>query len=135
MELAGSVAAPLLASVSFALMALVLPLTSLRYPLRNWALLFFIGAGVGFISTVQAEGWERRYRRSLTEAKKWETLGRWSYHAAVMALLLGLFMVLVPHATPPDTRMATLAVIAAALAGEGAWIGLSLWRDHLARSR
>jgi hypothetical protein len=156
----GTIAAPLLASVSIALIAVVLAdVTSYRWP--NVVLLLLALAAAGFVATVEfafmarqyaltpdeLEAWwpdhdqperrmllrrEQRFHKQRFEA--WADRARWAYSAAILALSLGVATLLVPPriclGRIPAARVLVIAVALGAFAAESVWVAVSTFRDR-----
>ena len=147
----GFVSAPLLAGFSVTLAVLVIQAQdSFRWP--GVALFLFVAAALAFIAAVQftfrarqyavtppeIEMWwkdpnepgrremlrrEQRYYQARHEA--WAKPGRTAYDTGILAFLLAVTIILVPHGGLDDAsagRLATIALAAVGLVGEGAWI-------------
>jgi hypothetical protein len=147
-ESVGSVASPLLAGFSFALVGLVLPSPEhFRWP--NAALLFLFGAGVLFIAAVQFSFWARQYAITADDIKLWQpdyppgrmhalqrlhitAFNKWnarmnrSYRWGIMALLIGLTLSLVAPSHIGWGRGLVIAVGVLASLLELLWIA-STW--------
>jgi hypothetical protein len=144
-ENTGSVAAPLLAGFSFALVGLIVPSPGdLRWP--NLALSLLVASGVSFIAAVQCGFWARQFAVTPDEIRLWHPdypegrmralqrlharcFYRWngrlnrSYRAGIVLLLLGVTFTLVPPGHVGWLRSVAVAIAAAATAGELLWIG------------
>jgi hypothetical protein len=147
-ENTGSVAAPLLAGFSFALVGLIIPAPGdLRWP--NLALCLLVASGVSFIAAVQCGFWARQFVVTPDELRQWHPeyaqgrmhalqrlharcFQRWngrlnrSYRAGIVLLLLGVTFALVPPGHVGWLRSLAVAIAAAATAAELLWIG-STW--------
>ena len=150
----GGIAAPVLAGFSFTLLALILQIEdALKWP--DLALVALMGAGLGFIAVVQFTFWTRHYsarpaeilewwpdaedpwRRELiredqwtyeAERRRWATAARRAYITAIVLLLVGVALVLVPDGPLGDIPAGRATAIAVALLGlllELLWIGSS----------
>jgi hypothetical protein len=146
----GTIAAPLLASVSVALVAVVLSSAS-SFRWANATLLLLVVAAAAFIASVECSYMARQYTVSPTDLEAWwpdadapirrEMLRReqryyfdrfeaWSararlgYNVAILAFSLGVSALLVPrswdHAS--DARLAVLAVAILGFVAELLWI-------------
>lgn len=147
-ENTGSVAAPLLAGFSFALVGLIVPAPEhLRWP--DLALSLLVASGVSFVAAVQCGFWARQFVATPDEIRLWHPeypqgrmqalqrlhascFRRWngrlnrSYRAGIVLLLLGVTFVLVPPGHVGWLRGLAVAIAAAATAAELLWIG-STW--------
>jgi hypothetical protein len=138
----GTIAAPLLASVSIALIALVLTSTaSYRWP--NVVLLLLAVSAAGFVASVEfafmarqyaitpdeLEGWwpdhdqpERRamlrqeQRFHVERFENWADRARWAYSTAILALSLGVTSLLLPPETTSLKHVPTSRVLVLAVA-------------------
>ena len=144
----GSVAAPLLAGFSFALVGLVLPAPEhFRWP--SLVLTLFLGAGVCFITAVQCSFWARQYAITPQDIEAWRPnyplerkialqrlhsqgfriwvrrLNRW-YKIAILLLLAGLVLALVPPGEVGAGRLLALVVAGIGFVGELGWV-LASW--------
>jgi hypothetical protein len=153
----GSVAAPLLAGFSIALVALVIQTSDdLRSP--NLALFVFVAAALAFVACVQftfharsfvvtppeLEMWwsdpddpERReqlrweQRLYLRQHEMWARRAGHMYNIGILALLLGLVAIILPIGPIGDASRGRLLVIALAALGfsvEFAWVALGYLR-------
>lgn len=147
----GSIAAPLLAGVSFAL-AVFLMQGKEGSSWKSAALLLLVGAALAFIATVQftfrarqfsvtppeIEMWwshpadpgrremlRREQRYYLATHGVWARWAGWAYEIGLLSFVLGVSASLVPRGGPGDASAGRLAVMAMALLGfaaELAWI-------------
>ena len=142
----GTIAAPLLATVSIALLAVVLP-SAQDFRLVNGVLLLLVLAAVAFIATVECsciarqyvvtpsqlrEWWpdfdsrltslrrEQRYYKD--RFKLWSNRARSAYDAGLIALGLAVTILLVPPGHINSWRVVAIALAAAAVVSEIAWI-------------
>jgi hypothetical protein len=127
---AGTVGAPLLAGISFALVALVIqsPTSAIRWPDTDQ--LLFVAAGLLFMVAVQAAMWDVQYRHSST---LWASTTRWSYDIGMLSLLSAIAVMLVPPGHLPPTRGASVALVSVGFIIEVWWIGLAVRRQIGAR--
>lgn len=147
-ENAGSVAAPLLAGFSFALVGLIIPSPEhLRWP--NLALSLLVASGVSFIASVQCGFWARQFVVTPDEIKLWHPdypqgrmqalqrlhaacFYRWngrlnrSYRAGIALLLFGVTFALVPPGDIGWLRGVAIAVAAGATLAELMWMA-AIW--------
>ena len=133
--MAAGIAAPLLASVSFALVVLALSMPDGKSRYIEQAVLLFVIAGLSFVTTVQAAMWEQRYRQAPRERRTWNALARGAYHVGVVALLIALGALLFPPGHIPTVRQWTLGLIVFGALAEFAWICLSGFRSFRAWRR
>jgi hypothetical protein len=150
-ESVGSVAAPLLAGFSFALVGLVIPSPDhLRWP--NLALVPLVAGGAAFIAAVQCSFWARQYAISPDDIKlwrpgyspgrihallrghdagfkKWNARMNYSYRAGIVLLLLGVMFALVPPGHIDALRALSVGVAALAAVGELGWIFATWFLD------
>ena len=114
LERAGSIAAPLLAGVSFALIVLVLSLqpTATRWP--DTALSLLVAAGLLLVGTVQAIYWDEG------QEGKWASVARALYDIGTLALVAGVVILLVPPPTKAGIPSARWVAIIIASVGFGA---------------
>jgi len=156
----GTIAAPLLASVSIALIAIVLGnVTSYRWP--NIVLLLLALAAAGFVASVEfafmarqhaitpdeLEGWwpdhdkperrtmlRREQRFHVQRFEAWADRARRAYSAAILALILGVAALLLPPGISllhlPIGRVSVIAVALAAFLAEFVWVAVSTYRDR-----
>jgi hypothetical protein len=147
---AGNVAAPLLATASFALVALVLQSTTARW--QDLALLLFIGAGLAQVFAVQSVIWTRRYMVTPDElrqwfpddftdqgerptqwllnfqwindrdARKWAKRSRMWINAGISLLLAGVAVTVVPLGDISPMRWVVITVAWAGVAVEASWV-------------
>lgn len=90
LERSGSIAAPLLATVSFALIGIILPLPSgtVRWP--DTALLLLVAAGLLLVGSLQAVFWDRGADGG------WGFFARLLYDTGTLALIAAITLLLVP---------------------------------------
>jgi hypothetical protein len=143
-ENAGSVAAPLLAGFSFALVGLVIPAPEhFRWPSATLALL--LAGGVAFVAAVQCSFRTRQYAITPEDIDLWRAedsherklavqhlhkLGFdiWArrlnvaYRAGILLLLGGIALALVPRGSIGAVRFLAIAVAAAGLLAELCWV-------------
>ena len=143
-ESTGSVASPLLAGFSFALVGLVLPSPEhFRWPNLTLGCLFV--AGVGFIAAVQCGFWARQYAVRPEDIKAWrpeypakriDAVQRlhnrgfyiwnhrlnWLYRWSILFLLMGMAFALVPPGDASARRWVIVAIALAAVVAELGWI-------------
>jgi hypothetical protein len=140
----GTIAAPMLAGFSFALIALILPKEAdLRW--AGVALSLLVAAGILFIMTVQCAVWARQWVVTPTELKEWvpndatrrfaeqrlhaHGFDVWSarmlraYRAAILALLAGVAVTLIPS---PKTEITLTRWFAIGIAA-GGWLLELTW--------
>ncbi len=155
----GSIAAPLLAATSVALVGLVLTLgSSIRW--SNVAMLLLVGSSFGFVGSVQLTFWAKRFvvtpadladwwpdpdearqaeleweqRYSQARFVTWANRSRWAYNVGILCLLGALPVMLVPrdHASSiNEVRLAVIALAAGAFIVEATWIGLVMMRPEV----
>jgi hypothetical protein len=142
-ESAGSVAAPLLAGFSFALIGLIVPGgKGIRWP--GAALALFVAAGLLFIAAVQCGFWARQWTVTPSELNDWrpdEPDSRkhaeqrlhakgfalwarrlsWAYRWGILSLLAGVTVLLVPPGDPSAWRW--VAIVAAVVG----WLLEAMW--------
>jgi hypothetical protein len=143
-ENAGSVAAPLLAGFSFALVGLVIPTPeNFRWPNATLALL--LAGGVSFIGSVQCSFWARQYAITPEDIELWrpeypperklalqrlhklgfDTWARrfnFSYRAGILLLLAGIALALVPRGPITTVRYLAIAVAGGGFLAETCWV-------------
>jgi hypothetical protein len=151
-QAAGGFAAPLLATASFALVALVLQANPsfTRWP--DLALLCFIGAGLAQVFAVQCVVWTRRYMTTPDELRQWlpddfsspgerptawlleyqrdhqAQAQAWARRTAlwinvgVSLLLAGIAVSVVPPGHIGEARVAVIVVADAGVAVEASWV-------------
>lgn len=130
-----------------------------RWP--NASLALFVLSGLLQIATIQATAWSRRYmctpgdllewfpgeetdgtpspfligmqESHLRQAQRWANLARGFYHAGIIALLAGLLVICVPRGQPTGGRWTVLAVCAAGIVGELAWLVRATFLDRAIR--
>lgn len=151
----GTIAAPLLASVSIALIAAVLAVAS--FPHGNVVLLLLVLAGAAFTATVECsfmarqyavtpnelEGWwpdyetsgrrmmlRREQRYFMSRFRFWAKRARFGYNTGVLALSFGVVVLLVPEGHVSGARWCVIALAAAAYFAEVAWIVVTLHHDE-----
>jgi hypothetical protein len=144
MESAGSVAAPLLAGFSFALVGLIVPEgKGIRWP--GVALAFLVAAGLLFIAAVQCGFWARQWTVAPSELEEWwpddpeerkhaeqrahaQGFATWAgrlrltYRTGILFLLVGIAMTLVPPGGIGVARWFAIAIAFAGVALELLWI-------------
>jgi len=98
-ERASSLAAPLLATVSFALVALVLQLGPATVKWPDKALALLVAAGLLMIGCIQAALWGEGKERG-----GWGLLSRMLYDSGTLALIAAIALVLVPPGTMSNAR-------------------------------
>jgi hypothetical protein len=142
---AGSVAAPLLAGFSFALVGLIVPEgKGIRWPSFTLALL--VAAGFLFVAAVQCGFWARLWAVTPSEINEWTPTDpeerrhaeqrlhaagfrlwsyrlTWAYRWGILALLAGVTLVLVPPGSPSAARWVAIGVASAGWLLEAVWIG------------
>jgi len=147
-ESAGSVAAPLLAGFSFALVGLVIPSPNdFRWP--SAALLLLLAAGLAFIGAVQCWFWARMYAITPQDIDLWRPdypakqklaiqrlhmrgFDIWSsrfnrfYRVGILLLLAGMTFTLVPRGDIGPVRSLAIALAAAGFIAELVWIA-AIW--------
>jgi hypothetical protein len=147
-ESAGSVAAPLLAGFSFALVGLIIPAPE-HFRWASGALTLLLAGAAAFIAAVQCSFWARQYAITPEDIELWrpeypaerkaalQRLHRrgfaiWarrfnaSYRTGILLLLAGVTAALVPPGTIGAGRWIAIAVAAAGFLGELAWV-LATW--------
>ncbi|MBD3010505.1 hypothetical protein [Streptomyces sp. 5-10] len=130
-----------------------------RWP--NAALALFVLSGLLQIATIQATAWARRYmctpgdlrewfpgeetdgtpspfligmqESHLRQAQRWANMARGFYHAGIIALLAGLLVICVPRGQLTGGRWTVLAVCAAGIVGELAWLVRATFLDRAIR--
>jgi hypothetical protein len=124
LERAASTAAVLLATISFALVVLVLqfPASDVRWP--NLALLLFVISGLLFVACVQAVLW--------TTADKggWATFARATYNLGTLALIAGVAVVLTPSGTVHGMRRAVIFTAIGGFVLEIIWTICAVYRGY-----
>lgn len=151
-QAAGAFAAPLLATASFTLVALVLQASA---PFARWpdlALLFFVGAGLAQVFAVQCAVWTRRYMTTPDELKQWypddfeqdgeqptplllnfqismsEQARAWAgrtvrwLNTGIALLLAGVAVSVVPHGRTDPSRWVVIAMAFAGVTVESFWV-------------
>jgi hypothetical protein len=150
-ESVGSVASPLLAGFSFALVGLVIPAPEhFRWPNATLAVLFL--AGALFIFSVQCSFWARQYEITPNDINLWtpaypqgrkQALQRlhsvgfntWNsrmnraYRFAILCLLVGVMLALLPPGHVSWLRRVAVALAVLASLVEAAWIA-AMWLIH-----
>jgi hypothetical protein len=147
-ESAGSVAAPLLAGFSFALVGLVIPAPE-RFRWPSATLVLLLAGGVAFVAAVQCSFWARQYAITPEDIDLWRSeysrerklalqhlhklgfdiwAGRFNvaYRAGILLLLGGIALALVPRGSIGPVRFLAIAVAAAGLLAELCWV-FSTW--------
>lgn len=149
-QAAGNVVAPLLATASFALVALVLQSTTVRW--QDLALLLLVGAGLAQIFAVQSVIWTRQYMVTPDElrqwfpddftdhgerptqwllnfqwlndqhARKWANRTRMWINAGISLLLAGVAVGVVPPGPISPMRWAVVVAAWAGVAIEASWV-------------
>ncbi|WP_328927665.1 hypothetical protein OG429_25975 [Streptomyces sp. NBC_00190] len=145
----GLFAAPFLAGFTLTAALVTLSLDASKAPLLNWALLSFLLSAVLFVGSVHATLWARSYLTTPKQMLEWfpDDLGvdrrrfliaeqrthadgfnQWikravnAYDAAVILLLVGLTIVVVPPGSHPSkVRIAAVVVGVIACATEALW--------------
>jgi hypothetical protein len=144
----GTIAAPLLASVSIALIAVILSDVE-SYHLLTLALLALLVAAAGFVATVEfsflarqyaitpgeLEGWwpnpdqagrrellRREQRFHVLRFESWADRARWAYNIAILALTVGVTAILVPNGHVSVGRVLAIVVAGLASVAEMTWI-------------
>jgi hypothetical protein len=144
----GTIAAPLLASVCIALIAVVLT-SAATFRLVSLALLLLVFAAAALVATVectftarqyvvtpsQLEEWwpdfadrgrlellRREQRYCKDQFKLWSNRARCAYDAGLIALGLGVTVLLIPPGPVDFTRVCAIVLAAVAVASEAAWI-------------
>ncbi|MER8162176.1 hypothetical protein [Streptomyces sp. NPDC094472] len=135
------------------------PVAVSRWPDASLAL--FVLSGLLQIATIQATAWSRRYmctpgdllewfpdevtdgapsrfltgmqESHLRQAQRWANTARGFYHAGIIALLAGLLVICVPRGQPTGGRWTVLAVCAAGIVGELAWLVRAAFLDRAIR--
>jgi hypothetical protein len=148
LESAGSVAAPLLAGFSFALVGLIIPAPE-HFRWSSGSLVLLLASGVSFIAAVQCGFWTRQFAVTPEEIELWhpdlpreqkvglQRLHRrgfkiWSYRfnlsyrTGILLLLAGVTVALVPPGDIGRGRYLAIAVAAAGFLGELCWV-LATW--------
>jgi hypothetical protein len=148
----GTIAAPLLASVSIALIAIILTSAS-AFRLVSAALLLLMLAAGAFVATVECSFMARQYVVTPSELEDWwtdsdapgrrETLrreqryylsrfrfwakrARFAYNVGILALSLGVVALLVPHGHADFGRLVVIALAALAFLAESVWLVTTL---------
>jgi hypothetical protein len=119
LERAAATAATLLATVSFALIALVLQLQSgtVRWP--DVTLVLLVAAGICLVGCVQAILWAEG------DSGSWASFARTLYNIGTLLLIAAVAMLLVPGGKITATRLVAIVVAGAGFAGELVWICLT----------
>lgn len=152
----GTIAAPLLASVSIALIAVVLTGPS-AFHLANAVLLCLVIAAAAFVATVECTVTARSYAVTPSEIEEWSpeqvdpdvllelrreqryyrerfrcwaTAARIAYNAGILALTVGVAVAVVPSGHVADARLAVIAAAVAACVAEVVWIGYRFATRH-----
>jgi len=149
---AGSIAAPLLAGASFALVALVLQATTRFGRWQDLALLFLVAAGLAQVFAVQSVIWTRRYMATPDDLKQWypddftndgerptqwilnvqadndQNARKWAnrtrgwINAGISLLLAGVAVGVVPSGHISPMRWVVVTVAWAGVAVEACWV-------------
>ena len=143
-ESAGSVAAPLLAGFSFALIGGIVPEgKGIRWP--GVALALFVAAGLLFIAAVQCGLWLRQWAVTPSELSEWRPndsdsrrraeqrlhvkgFGVWARRLSgrtdggILSLLAGVTFVLVPPGDPSASRWVAIVIAAVGWLLEAMWV-------------
>lgn len=144
----GTIAAPLLASVSIALIAVVLSSAS-AFRLVNPVLLLLVLAAAALIATVEfsflarqyvvtpseMEDWwpdheaplrrtalRREQRYHVAQFRSWTVRARRAYNTGILALSLGVALLVVPHGHISLGRAVVIIAAGLAFAAELAWV-------------
>lgn len=152
----GTIAAPLLASVSIALVAVVLSGTAAFWHV-NAVLLLLVLAAVALIATVECSFMARQYvvtpseledwwpdsdqagrrkmlrreqRYYLSRFRFWTVRARFAYNTGILALSLGVVALLIPKGHISDGRLAVIALAGLAFLAELVWIVVTLVRQE-----
>jgi MFS family permease len=152
----GTIAAPLLASVSIALIAVVLS-SAATFRWVNVALLLLVVAAIAFVATVEFSFMARQYvvtpseledwwpdaaspsrRRALRREQRyyhsrfrhWAVGARYAYNLGILALGLAVVALLVPHGSVSHGRRDVIIVAGLAFLAELAWIAATLVRHE-----
>jgi hypothetical protein len=125
-EIAGSIGAPFLSGISFALVAIVVQASALiRWP--DWDEFLFLAAGLLFIEAAHSSFWFKRYQH-----EKWKALCRRTYNSAVLFLFAALALLVIPPGGAllhlPVIRKASVGVVALAFIAELLWINAARMR-------
>jgi len=144
----GSIASPLLASVSITLIVVVLSSVS-AFRLAEVALLLLVVAAVALVGSVECSFQARQYVATPSEIEDWwpdsanpgrrrglrreqrlyrDRFGAWArrarmaYNIGILSLTAGVTLLLVPHGKHlAALRIATIAVVALAFIAEALW--------------
>jgi hypothetical protein len=152
----GTIAAPLLASVTIALVAVVLT-SATAFRLVSAILLLFVLAAGAFVATVECSFMARQYvatpseledwwpdsdqpgrrkmlrreqRYYLSRFRFWTVRARFAYNTGVLALSLGVVALLIPKGHVADGRLAVIALAGLAFLAELVWIVVTLVRHE-----
>jgi hypothetical protein len=157
----GTIAAPLLASVSIALVAVLLT-DPKDFHTLNLTILLLVMAAAGFVAAVECSFQARQYavspqeiedwwpdhdvptrrnrlrqiqREHLARFRDWARRARTAYNLGILALIAGVGALLWPthlsHTAP--LRLALLGVIATSFLVEGLWVVVTLTRENRPR--
>lgn len=145
---AGTVAAPLLAGFSFTLIGLIVPKAEgMRWP--GVALCLLVAAGIAFIAAVQCGFWARQWIVAPPELSEWhpeyeparrvaiqrlhqEGFSIWArrfsrvYRVAILLLLAGVAVSLVPPGGVGLSRWFAIGIASAGCVAEAGWI-VAIW--------
>jgi hypothetical protein len=127
LEKAGSVAAPLLAGVSFALVVFVLqlPSSAVRWP--DVALDLLVAAGLLLVAALQAIFWADG-----RETGGWALLATICYDTGTLCLVAAIVILLIPGAGSPirTTRLIGILMATVGFIAESVWVGFALMERH-----
>jgi len=124
LERAGSTAAPLLATVSFALIALVLqmPANTLKWP--GAAMIPLVLAGMLLIGSVQAILWAGN-----NETGGWALFARALYDAGTLSLIAAIVLILVPPDPVDRSRWVAIGLGSVGFGCELVWVSCAVVPD------
>jgi hypothetical protein len=126
-----TVAAPLLAGFSFALIGVVLQIQTNDADWQALVLLLLLLAGMLLIVTVQSMLWYRAYHSRPFAQLMWDMVARIAYDLGVLLLLTGVATLLVTE-NPSGLRDVVVAIAYLGVIGEAVWI-LASWTCKGAR--
>lgn len=124
LERAGSTAAPLLATVSFALIALVLELPPGTSKWSGAAVILLVLAGLLLVGSVQAILWAKT-----NETGGWALLARTLYDTGTLALIAAVVVILLPHNPVPTSRWIAIGIGSLGFSCELIWVCSGLVMD------
>jgi len=136
-EAAGGIAAPLLAGIAFALVALVLQLRSHEVRWRDATLALLVASGLSQIAAVQASMWSKQYA-DLPAGTRWATFMSRAYDVGIICLLAAVTALLAPPGrlkNVPIGRWIPFAIAALGLLGECVWVAYAIRIECRGRRR